>query len=443
MQNPTHTYGDVGVYTVALTVQSPGGSDTTVAADMITVGDPPPAASFTALPAFGSAPLSVVFTDTSSHAVTSWLWDFGDGFGSTQQNPTHVYEQIGTYTVALTAYNGGGEHTERKIDLVEVSQPPAFGDGSFEGQTPGTQPRSPWRVAFGTGVGVNPTTVARDQSMPTHGERWLEIGADGSVGALPPTNPGGEGTAPLGAAQVRQNFTFTPGMPWLGFNAAFVLNGPVAAPDANDFMSIDVSDGATTYNLYYADSFTPLPLISDKFGLPMTDTATVRTNLAELFPVADSSTILTLTISVGNGDDGSDPSRGYVDSFILGMLAEAVERNGTGLNSMCYSAIPPVVGQEWRGSIDSSSHTAPGWVLILCYGGAASGPVLSGGEILVDLASAPIFTLIAPSNGVLDVLPNQVPNVLSLIGLQVSTQGMVYGASMLELCNAVDLTVGF
>ena len=526
LQDPIHTYGEVGVYTVTLTVQSPGGSDTTVATDLVTVGDPPPAASFTALPAFGSAPLSDVFTDTSSNVVTSWLWDFGDGFSSTQespthvydnggtftvaltvtgpggtdtltmadlvvvlidppisnfdaapargfaplttlftdtsqglvtswswdfgdggssteQNPTYVYEEIGTYTVALTASNGGGEHTERKIDLIQVSQPPAFGDGSFEGQTPGTQPRSPWRVGLGTGIGVNPTTVASDQSMPTHGEKWLEIGADGSVGAVPPTNPGGEGTAPVGAAQVRQNFTFTPGMPWIGFNAAFVLNGPIAAPDVNDFMSIDVSDGVTTFNLYYADSFTPMPLVSDKFGLPMTETATVRTNLAELFPTADSSTILNLTISVGNGGDGSDPSRGYVDSFILGMPATAVDRNGTGLNSMCYSAIAPVVGEEWLGSIDSSSHTSPGWVLILCYEGAATGPVLSSGEILVDLASAPIFTLVAPSNGVLDELSNQVPNILSLVGFQVSTQGMVYGSSMLELCNAVDLTVGF
>ena len=69
--------------------------------------------------------------------------------------------------------------------------------------------------------------------------------------------------------------------------------------------------------------------------------------------------------------------------------------------------------------------------------------MLSSGELLVDLASAPIFTLVAPSNGIMDVLPNQVPNTLSLIGTSVSTQGMVYGSSMLELCNAVDLTVGF
>lgn len=45
------------------------------------------------------------FTDASSGA-TSWLWDFGDGNTSTQQNPTHTYTQNGTYTVTLSI-NGG------------------------------------------------------------------------------------------------------------------------------------------------------------------------------------------------------------------------------------------------------------------------------------------------------------------------------------------------
>ena len=38
----------------------------------------------------------------SSGNVNSWLWDFGDGNTSTQQNPVHAYNAPGTYLVCLT-----------------------------------------------------------------------------------------------------------------------------------------------------------------------------------------------------------------------------------------------------------------------------------------------------------------------------------------------------
>ncbi|MCB0643817.1 MAG: PKD domain-containing protein, partial [Phaeodactylibacter sp.] len=44
------------------------------------------------------------FTDLTSDAV-SWLWDFGDGNTSTEENPVHTYAQDGTYTVTLTVEN--------------------------------------------------------------------------------------------------------------------------------------------------------------------------------------------------------------------------------------------------------------------------------------------------------------------------------------------------
>lgn len=46
----------------------------------------------------------VVFTDTSTtpQEVFSWLWDFGDGSTSEEQNPTHVYSSVAEYEVTLT-----------------------------------------------------------------------------------------------------------------------------------------------------------------------------------------------------------------------------------------------------------------------------------------------------------------------------------------------------
>jgi len=48
------------------------------------------------------------------------LWDFGDGSTSTEQNPTHVYNDLGGYSVSLTATNAQGSDTEVKNNYVNV-----------------------------------------------------------------------------------------------------------------------------------------------------------------------------------------------------------------------------------------------------------------------------------------------------------------------------------
>ena len=80
----------------------------------------PPIADFSASVVTGSAPLIVVFSDTSINSPAAWLWDFGDGSTSTQQNPTHVYDQEGTYTVSLTATNASGSGVMTKTDYISA-----------------------------------------------------------------------------------------------------------------------------------------------------------------------------------------------------------------------------------------------------------------------------------------------------------------------------------
>lgn len=59
---------------------------------------------FTVPPSDGEAiNIAVQFTDLSAGAVAAWLWDFGDGFTDTVQNPEHVYSYAGVYTVTLYA----------------------------------------------------------------------------------------------------------------------------------------------------------------------------------------------------------------------------------------------------------------------------------------------------------------------------------------------------
>jgi uncharacterized repeat protein (TIGR01451 family) len=52
----------------------------------------------------GIAPLTVVFTNTSTPNTTGWEWDFGDGTTSTERDPgAHTYAEPGVYTVTLRA----------------------------------------------------------------------------------------------------------------------------------------------------------------------------------------------------------------------------------------------------------------------------------------------------------------------------------------------------
>jgi PKD repeat protein len=77
----------------------------------------------------GQVPHEVTFTDESPKNPTSWTWDFGDGNGSTDQNPVHTYTSPGVYDVSLvvTDDNGvGEEHLQRYVwaraDTLNIAQ---------------------------------------------------------------------------------------------------------------------------------------------------------------------------------------------------------------------------------------------------------------------------------------------------------------------------------
>lgn len=78
-------------------------------------------AGFSAANTQDCGPLYVDFTDESIDAVW-WKWFFGDGSTSTNQNPTHVYSSIGTYTVTLLVKDiNGCKDTIVQPDLVTVT----------------------------------------------------------------------------------------------------------------------------------------------------------------------------------------------------------------------------------------------------------------------------------------------------------------------------------
>lgn len=89
-----------------------------------------PVAAFTANNPLGFAPLSVQFTDHSTFAE-SWTWDFGDGNSSTEQNPMHTYENVGSYTVTLTVSNEVGSTVLEKANFIKANEKPELPEGEM------------------------------------------------------------------------------------------------------------------------------------------------------------------------------------------------------------------------------------------------------------------------------------------------------------------------
>lgn len=111
LQNPTASYLTPGSYNVTLKVTNNNGTNTLVRSQYVVVYDAP-AVSFSASQTTGCFPLRVQFTDNSNagagNSSTGWLWDFGDGTISTEQNPLHVYTISGNFTVTLRVTNDKG-----------------------------------------------------------------------------------------------------------------------------------------------------------------------------------------------------------------------------------------------------------------------------------------------------------------------------------------------
>jgi len=117
-QAPSHLYSGPGVYDVSLSIVTADGCVTdTVLSDYIEVF-PLPYANFELDPeVVNLLSAEINFTDLSAGNLASWDWNFGDGNSSTTQNPEHLYQDTGTYTINLlvTTINGCTDETQRQL----------------------------------------------------------------------------------------------------------------------------------------------------------------------------------------------------------------------------------------------------------------------------------------------------------------------------------------
>ena len=122
-QNPLHTFSSTGEKTVSLTVTNRNGTSTT---SVLVNPRLRPVADFSASNVAPRVGQAVSFTDLSVNAV-SWSWDFGDGFTSSLQNPTHAYSASGAYSVVLTVTSATGDtDTTLPLTINVDPAPPAI-----------------------------------------------------------------------------------------------------------------------------------------------------------------------------------------------------------------------------------------------------------------------------------------------------------------------------
>jgi PKD repeat protein len=68
----------------------------------------------------GEPPLAVKFlgyVEEDEGGPWTFAWDFGDGQGSTEQNPAHVYTKTGDYTAVLSVTDARGNTGTDEIDV--------------------------------------------------------------------------------------------------------------------------------------------------------------------------------------------------------------------------------------------------------------------------------------------------------------------------------------
>lgn len=131
-RTPIHTYTRPGNFTVRLAIGDATGKfcegsietpDAVVLPDAIVADFTADQTGFCTL---NNGGFTVNFSDLSMGA-SSWLWDFGDGTTSTEQNPTHTYNGFGNYDVTLTVTNAQGcSNTLTRERFINARETQAF-----------------------------------------------------------------------------------------------------------------------------------------------------------------------------------------------------------------------------------------------------------------------------------------------------------------------------
>ncbi|HMA82665.1 MAG TPA: PKD domain-containing protein, partial [Candidatus Thermoplasmatota archaeon] len=125
IQNTTYIFNESGSYTVTLNATDDDGEFTNISTTLDVTHKP--TVNFTYSPVSPLTSDTITFTDTSTDqddSVSSWSWDFDDENTSTEENPTHSYDNDGTYNVSLTVTDEDGATNQTNQKITVLNTPP-------------------------------------------------------------------------------------------------------------------------------------------------------------------------------------------------------------------------------------------------------------------------------------------------------------------------------
>jgi PKD repeat protein len=132
--DPTTGQTNGNAYYVGYFLLYPNGSETFTRAAAVTAPVISSVASTTVTNGF--APLQVVFTNSATGTITSWVWNFGNGVvitNTTDADVTNTYAAGGDYTVTLTVNGPAGSSTNILANYIVASPTPALGNLALSG----------------------------------------------------------------------------------------------------------------------------------------------------------------------------------------------------------------------------------------------------------------------------------------------------------------------
>ena len=229
-QNPTHVYTGPGYFNVTLTVTD---SKSTTATDShiyinATFGQCTVGCSAT-VPTTGTVGVAVAFTSTATPSgcvgSTTFLWNFGDGTTSTEQNPTHPYSQAKTYnwTFAVTS----GSSTCNKSGSITISS--------------AAQQEDVFVVVGSNASGINQSLYNSDLGLLNTGTGTAHVHIKGYIGGSIYTK---DVTVGPGAQLILTNI-----VQQLGATGSGALEITVPLPETASLAGLPVKVTARTYNL--------------------------------------------------------------------------------------------------------------------------------------------------------------------------------------------------
>lgn len=240
----TKSYDVPGTYTVTLTVSDDIGQTNTISRSVIVaIGGPgSPSANFTFSPTSPTAGQAVFFnasTTTSSSAITSYQWDFGDGTSGTGVTTSHPYRAAGTYEVILIVTDASGQRATitRGVAVSAPGAPtvsftfsptaPVVGQQVFFNGLSSSSPAGIVAFSWDFGDGSTGTGGQTNHAYASPGTFTVRLRVTDANGA---TAQDDDTITVTAAAGPTANITFSPTTPAAGQPVNFSGSGSTSAP---------------------------------------------------------------------------------------------------------------------------------------------------------------------------------------------------------------------